>query len=192
MPIIKRLSKDVILKGITDIMFDRYTGMKTVTEVNPESLLYLDSEKYIVLPVLNILSFLSAENTRSAPREVFDTRQYKNIAKALGSSIQISPFEIPFLRDGKAILFVGFDEDEEDKEAGVYVHRAVARLKDGIPNDKVRPVLRLPWELRFTLSVFPNERLSWNIIEQVFTIGGRLIGLGTFRGVFGKFEFAWK
>jgi hypothetical protein len=164
-------------------------GKKTVSEVDPSTLLYLDGDNQIYLPALNIMSFLSAENTRSAPREVFDTRQYKNIAKALGGSAQISPEKILFLRDGKPIVFSRFDAEEEDKIAGVYIHRSVARLKDGIPNDKVRPVLRLPWELRFDLTVYPNEKLSTEIIDQVFSVGGRLIGLGTFRGVYGKNEY---
>jgi hypothetical protein len=70
----------------------------------------------------------------------------------------------------------------------MYLDRRVARLDKGIPNPKERPVLPLPWELSFTLSIFPNKEIKEQEIMNLFSEGGIAIGLGTFRGVYGKFE----
>jgi hypothetical protein len=76
--------------------------------------------------------------------------------------------------------------------SGIYLDRRVARLDKGIPNPKERPVLPLPWELKFTLKIYPNREIKEQEIKNLFTEGGLAIGLGTFRGLFGKFEiFEW-
>ena len=70
---------------------------------------------------------------------------------------------------------------------------AKARLDKGIPNPKVRPVLPMPWSLNLTLSIFPNREIKEQEIQNLFEEGGRALGLGTFRGVFGKFRVeSWK
>ena len=92
-----------------------------------------------------------------------------------------------FLRDGQPIKLGKFIGDH-DPVSGCYIHRAVARLDKGIPNPKVRPVLPLPWSLKFTVDIFPNREIKEQDIINLFEEGGRAIGLGTFRGVFGKFR----
>jgi hypothetical protein len=77
--------------------------------------------------------------------------------------------------------------DERDPLSGIFLHYSVARLDKGIPNPKTRPVLPLPWELAFTLVIQPNREIKEQEILNLFEEGGRAIGLGTFRGVFGKF-----
>jgi hypothetical protein len=129
---------------------------------------------------VNIVSFLSAQNTESAPKR-FLGKKYKSVAAALLSYTAISPFEVPFMSEGKAIVFNGFGSQ-------FYLHNAVARLPKGIPNPKVRPVLRTPWELGFTISVYPNDGFTEDTLYDLFVRGGLAIGLGTFRGVFGKFR----
>lgn len=175
----------VTLTGLTDIMFDRYAGdNKTTLRVDQK--LYLDKDNRIVLPSLNIMSLLSAQNTRSAPKRFLDSRKYKAVAEAILSYVQITPFEIPFIRDGKPIVFTGLDADGIDKNAQVYTHHGVARLDKGIPNPKERPVLGVPWELRFTLSMFRNDEVQEETVQNLLIRGGVAIGLGTFRGVYGK------
>ena len=63
----------------------------------------------------------------------------------------------------------------------------MARLDKGIPNPKERPVLPLPWALEFDLTIFPNKEIKEQEIKNLLTEGGQAIGLGTFRGVYGKF-----
>jgi hypothetical protein len=169
----------ITLNGLTDFMADRYPG-DNKTSLPPERKLYLDGNK-LILPAANISSFLSAQNTESAAKR-FMGRGYKSVASALLSYTAISPQDIPFTAKGKPIIFEGFDDKR------FYVHYSVARLAKGIPNPKARPVLRVPWELSFTLSLFPNKEVNEDLVRDLFVRGGLAIGLGTFRGVFGKFE----
>lgn len=177
-----KISKfSVRLVGITPIMFDRYAGS------NEEQLpwrekVYLSSvdKKTLVLPAKNLSSFLSAQNTASAPQRVMG-KKWKSVAAAALSFVTISPIEIPFTRKGKALVI---------DNAGIYEDKSVARMKKGqltIPNPKSRPVLPLDWEIEFTISLFDNRDLTDSILKQLFEVGGIAIGMGTFRGVFGKF-----
>lgn len=186
------ITRKVVLCGLKDVMFDRYAG-DNKTQLEPHQKLYLspstkDEYPIIGLPAANIMSFLSAHNTNSAPKRLRDKRKYKDIANACLSFIDIDPMFIPFLRDGKPILFCGFNKDEIDMSSGVRVERSVARLDKGIPNPKIRPVLPLPWSLAFELSIYPNKEIQEQEILNLLEEGGRALGIGTFRGVYGKFR----
>ena len=187
---IKSITKKlVVLTGLTPIMFDRYSG-DNKTELTPEQKLYLNSNGELLLPSLNIISFLSAQNTESATKRVLPPREYKPVAASLLSCISVDPLDIPFFRSGKPIK-VGVFSNDKDSVSGMHIERHVARLPKGIPNPKVRPVLPLPWELKFEMSIYPSENLNESLIERIFSQGGIQIGLGTYRGVYGKFSFKW-
>jgi len=178
----KILTRKVSLTGIADIMFDRYPG-DNKTELSPEKKFYfLPDGETLMLPSMNLVSFLTAQNTDSAPKRLLDKRKYKETASAILSFTSISPFEIPFSSKGEPIKFSGFDDKR------FYIHRTVARLAKGVPNPKVRPVLRMPWDLSFEISIFPNKEFTEDMLYDLFIRGGMAIGLGTFRGVFGKFR----
>jgi hypothetical protein len=181
------IERRVRLRGMTDIMFDRYAGNND-TRLEPWQKLYFQpgDSKVIGIPALNIMSFLSAHNTNSAPKRLRDKRKYKDIANACLSFIQINPTLIPLLRDAKPIKF-GRLVNDVDELSGCYIHRAVARLDKGIPNPKERPVIPLPWALEFDITLWPTREIQEQEIINLFEEGGRALGLGTFRGVFGKF-----
>lgn len=189
------ISRTVNLRGIAPIMFDRYPGDNT-TKLEPHQKLYLEpgGSGIIGLPAINIVSFLSAHNTNSAPKRLRDKRKFKDIANAMLSFVSIGTemdIFFPFMRDGEPIKFGAF-VDDVDPSSGCFVHRSVARLDKGVPNPKVRPVLPMSWELRFPLTIYPNTEIKEVDVLNLFEEGGRAIGLGTFRGVFGKFEVvAW-
>ena len=182
------VTRKVKLVGLTDIMFDRYPGDNN-TKLEPHQKLYLQpgDSRVIGLPALNIMSFLSAHNTNSAPKRLRDKRRYKDIANAMLSFVSIRESFIPLMRNGKPITFGKFDNDK-DAISGCYVHRSVARLDKGIPNPKMRPVVPLVWELDFTMDIFPNREVKEQEVMNLIDEGGRALGLGTFRGVFGKFR----
>ncbi|MCA2654525.1 hypothetical protein [Microcystis sp. M061S2] len=181
------IKRKVTLRGVKDIMFDRYAG-DNQTQLEPSQKLYLDPDKNIGLPAVNIMSLLTAHNTNSAPKRLRDKRKYKDICNACLSYVSIGPSFIPFLRDGKPIKFESLDQVKEVcASSGVYVHRSVARLDKGIPNPKVRPVLPTPWTLQFDLELFPNKEIKEQELINLIAEAGRAIGLGTFRGVYGKF-----
>jgi len=185
------ITRLVRLKGIREIMFDRYAG-DNKTELSWEQKIYLTPNTDILaLPVTNIVSFLTAHNTNSAPKRLRDKRRYKDIANACLSFTSIKgtgedPNYVEFLKNGKKIQ-VGTVKDGLDKKSGLYLHRSVARLEKGIPNPKERAVLPMDWELEFALDILPNNEIKEQEIINLFTEGGMAIGLGTFRGVFGKF-----
>lgn len=179
------IKRSVTLCGTKPIMFDRYAGDNS-TKLEPDQKLYLAPNKAIGLPAANIMSFLSAHNTNSAPKRLRDKRKYKDIANACLSFVEIEEDFIPFLRDGKPIIFGKFAGDT-DPDSGVYIHRSVARLDKGIPNPKVRPVLPCEWSMKFTLKIYPNKEIQEQEIVNLFEDGGRALGLGTFRGLYGKF-----
>lgn len=182
------IKREVTLCGIRPIMFDRYSGDNN-TKLEPWQKLYLapGTSKVIGLPAANIMSFLSAHNTNSAPKRLRDKRKYKDIANACLSFVEIEEDFIPFLRDDNQIAFGKLGQDNVDPVSGVWVHKSVARLDKGIPNPKERPVLPLPWGLTFTLRLYPTKEIQEQEIINLFDEGGRALGLGTFRGLFGKF-----
>ena len=182
------IKRKVVLCGTKSLMFDRYAGDNS-TQLEPHQKLYLQPGEglpIIGLPAANIMSFLSAHNTNSAPKRLRDKRKYKDIANACLSFLDIDETFIPLLRDGEPIRFGAFDQDH-DKVSGAYIHRSVARLDKGIPNPKIRPVIMMPWALAFTLTFYPNTEIQEQEVLNLFEDGGRALGLGTFRGVFGKF-----
>lgn len=172
------------LEGLTPIMFDRYIGMGGM-EIAPEQKFYLGQDgETITLPSVNISSFLSADLTESATKRVIG-RKWRSVGKAALSYVNISPIEIPFRRAGEIMTL---------KNSGYTIDRRVARVKKTggliIPSEKVRPVLANPWEISFEISLFDNPDLNDTILRRIFVEGGISIGLGTFRGVFGKFKIA--
>lgn len=183
------LTRKVSLVGLADLMFDRYAG-DNKTELRVEDKMYFAQDgRSLVIPAANISSLLTAQNTPSAPKRFLDSRKYKQVAQGILSYTVIQPQLIPLTRNGKAIKFDAFEGDT-DKSSGVYIHRAVARLDKGIPNPKVRPCLPLPWELNFDLLYYPNDEVQEDMIRNLLIKGGLSIGIGTFRGVFGKFRVA--
>lgn len=178
--IYKRL---VTLRGISPIMFDKYPGSNEEQLSWREKVYFSEDKKTLIFPALNLISFLSAQNTQSAPQRVMG-KKWRGVAQAVLSYVTITPNEIPILRNDKPILI--------DK-ADLREHRCTARVKKGqlaVPNPKSRPVLSLPWEIKFDLMLVESKELTENILRNLFEIGGVTIGLGTYRGLFGKFEVA--
>jgi hypothetical protein len=178
----KTIQRKVLLTGLSDIMFDRYPGDNKTVLTPEKKFYYLPDGETLAMPAMNIVSFLTAQNTDSAPKRLLDKRQYKTVASAILSFTAITPFEIPFLSNGEPVKFSGFDGKK------FYIHNSVARLAKGVPNPKIRPVIRTPWELAFEVSIFPNKEFTEDMLTDLFIRGGLAIGLGTFRGVFGKFK----
>jgi hypothetical protein len=180
-----KVTKKATCEGVTPIMFDRYPG-DNKTELDPKDKMYFKrGSKELVLPAVNVMSFLSAKNTESSVKRFYDSREYKKVAGAILSNVSILPYEIPLMRDGKQIKFAGFDKN------GIYLHVAVARLEKGVPNPKERPVIDLPWSLEFEVVIWENKEITEDAIRMLFERGGQAIGFGTWRGQFGKFDFNW-
>jgi hypothetical protein len=168
----------VRLEGLRPLMFDRYAGDNN-TQLPTADRMYLSPTDHLTIPVLNLFSLLAAEQTKSVCRQFFG-KQGKTIALGIGSYVSIEPFEIPICDEHGPIQFTGFNKQ-------IYEHKAVARVKGGIPNPKTRPVLSLPWSIVFDVNYVENRHCSLENLRQAFDWGGTL-GLGTFRPYFGKYE----
>ena len=181
------ITRSVTLNGIRPIMFDKYAG-DNKTQLPPEEKMYFGQDSQsLVIPSENIMSFLSAENTTSAPKMCYDLRKYKAVAQACKCFVMIKETEIPITRKGKNIVFSGF------KDGDITLHKSVARLARGLPNPKERPCVHLPWSITFTLELFPNDVINEREVRLMFERGGISLGLGTYRGMFGKFVVdSWK
>lgn len=177
---------NVTLTGTRPIMFDRYAGDNQTKLQWWEKVYLIPGTRQLCLPSLNIMSFLSAHNTNSAPKRLRDKRKYKDIANAILAFLTIDEEYIPFLRNGAAIM-LGEPDDVRDAMSGLHRRLDVARLDKGIPNPKDRAVLSLPWALCFTARLARNTEIQEAEVKNLLVEGGRAIGLGTFRGVFGKF-----
>jgi len=177
--------RTVRLSGIMPIMFDRYPGDNKTQLPVEEKLYFLPGTRQLCMPAVNLSSFLSAKNSTSVAK-LIGGRSYTSLANALLGFVVISPTYIPLTREGKPIVLNGFKNDK-DEEAGIYVDRRVARLAKGIPNPKERPVVELPWDLEFHIALFKNDEIDELLLKTAFERGGLAIGLGTYRGFFGKF-----
>ncbi len=184
------ICRTVRIRGLTEIKFDRYPGDND-TKLEPwQKLYFMPDNKTLCLPSASFESFLSAQNTDSAPKRLLDPRKYKRFTLACASYVAIQPRLIPFSRDGKPIVFGKLVEENgvrTDPLSGVYIMHEVARLEKGIPNPKVRPVLPMPWELEFQLTLYPNKEFQEQQLINVFSEGGIAVGLGTHRPSYGKF-----
>jgi len=189
--------RKVKLEGIVPLMFDRYAGDNDTKLLWWQKIYLIPDTSQMAIPTANIVSFLSSHNTNSAPKRLRDKRKYKDIANAcLSFVIPIGPDNhpdmIPILRDGKKIE-TGDIGNEKDEKSGLWLHRSVARLDKGIPNPKERPVLPLPWSIEFKIMFLRNKEIKETEVRNLVEEGGLAIGLGTYRGVFGKFRIAkWK
>jgi hypothetical protein len=185
------INRTVTFAGLTDIMFDRYPGDNSTKLEWHQKICLIPGTSTVALPIDNIVSLLSAHNTNSAPKRLRDKRKFKDIANANLSFVTVSgpkesPRYIPFLRDGKPIE-VGTFGSKRDEKSGIYMDFRVAKLDKGIPNPKERPVLPAPWALTFTLSILPNREMKEQELYNLLVEAGIAIGIGTYRGVFGKF-----
>lgn len=185
------IERKVTLEGLRPMMFDRYPGDNDTVLQWTQKIYLIPETSILCLPTININSFLTAHNTPSAPKRLRDKRKYKDICNAIQSFTMIeaidgNPDYLPITRDGKPIEVGDFTE-REDPKSGLFLHRAVARLDKGIPNPKERPVLPLPWQITMKFIIFQNNAIKEDEIRNLFIEGGLAIGLGTYRGQYGKF-----
>jgi hypothetical protein len=169
----------VTLTGIRPLIFDRYPGDNN-TKLPTVDKMYLNSNRGLIIPAINLFSLLAAENTKSVCRQFFG-KNGKTVALGIASFVSIEPFEIPILGvNDEPIVF--------DKFGGqIVVRKDVARMAKGIPNPKERPQINLPWSLDFELQYIDNDQCSIGNLQMAVSRGG-ILGLGTFRPYFGRYD----
>lgn len=179
----KEFKLEIVLAGALPIMFDRYPGdNKTQLPVRERAVLRDDDT--IVLPALNVISMLSAENTTSVSK-MFG-KASRAISRDIKSGFSVANADIPLLSRGKPVIMPAtLSTNAAD---AVYQRLDVARVKGGIPNPKQRPVVNTPWSLEFEAFFLEGQECKLSTLRDAFDRAGRFIGLGTFRPQFGQFR----
>lgn len=175
------------LRGIRPILFDRYGGdNKTKLDVLDKG--YRNEAGEYGIPVLNMFSMLSAQNTPSVAKRFYG-KQGREVALGVQSFVNIEA------TDGGDPMFAPiYDKDggtfkSDDQRVKVINH--VARLKDGIPNPKERPMLPTGWVVKFKFELQENTILNMATLKKMVEQGG-ILGLGTFRPIFGRYTVDWE
>lgn len=81
--------------------------------------------------------------------------------------------------------------DENDKwyelsDKRIKTINHIARLKDGIPNEKERPMIPTGWKINIKFTHHQNEFVNVDTLKRMVEQGG-ILGLGTFRPIFGRY-----
>ena len=96
-------------------------------------------------------------------------------------NVYIDPVNIPFLSDGNPIVFGKFNEK-------VYVDERMARPSNTARVIARRPVISMPWFLKFDLTINQTEFVTESRIKDWFMRGGISVGIGAYRPMFGRFQ----
>lgn len=178
---------DIVLAGLSDIMFDRFFD-HSGEDRPPERKLYLNDNNEIVLPAENIYSFLFRDMAPTGVIRYVEKRGAKEYIAVGQSHMAIEPILIPFSRDGQPIKFKKFGPDEpfyiNDWSAGLTKMANGKVIKQEV---RKRPVLRLPWELKFNVTLFKNDKFTDEKLRSYFETGGLVTALGSYRPRHGRF-----
>lgn len=167
-------------------MFDRYAG-DNKTQLSAKDKTYTNPSGECGIPVLNLYSLLSAQNTPSVAKRFYG-KQGREIALGIQAFVAIEavggtdPMFCPLL-DAEGKVY-----QRDDKRITILNH--VARLKDGIPNPKERPMFPSGWQIRLSFVHMDNTFIKVEGLKKMVEQGG-ILGLGTFRPIFGRYTVIW-
>lgn len=180
MDLLKKI--DVILEGLAPICFDRFIDHSKEPRP-PEQKLYMAPGNKIVLPAANVRAFLFSEKYGCA--KTFEGKKSKDYIRWGQGHVQVDPPLIDFLDKNKPVIFSNFK-----KKFSLLEESAVTKASGGaIIKQPItpRPLLSLPWALKFQISIVKNPLIDSIKLENWFAQGGLLIGLGNYRPRFGRF-----
>jgi hypothetical protein len=181
----------VTLESLADIMFDQFFDHSKEPRP-PEQKFYLQDKNQLVFPSLNIMAFLFNQKGNSCATK-FEGKKRNDYISMGFSHISITPTFIPFKgKDKKPVVF----KDFEDSTFYIVNAAPTTKLSGGgfIKQEaKPRPVLKMPWFLEFEINLYKNSLINSIKLQNWFEAGGLLIGLGTYRPLFGRFAVKeWK
>jgi len=183
---IKTTTLTATLRGIRPIMFDRYAG-DNKTKLPVMEKFYTTPSGHLVIPVLNLYSLLAAQNTPSVAKRFYG-KQARDVALGVMSFVSIEATgEDPL--NAQILDAEGTPYTIQDPRIEILQH--VARVKDGVPNPKERPMLPTGWKIKIQLTHQENTLLTSACLQTMLDQGG-ILGLGTFRPIFGRYTVEWE
>lgn len=176
----------VVGESLADILFDQFFDHSKEPRP-PEQKLYLGKKNQIMFPSLNVMAFLFNQKGNSCVTK-FEGKKRGDYISMGFSHVFINPQMIPFRgKDEKPVFFTDFDNGP------FYIVRAAPTTK--MPGGgfikqeaKPRPALKMPWTLEFQITLYKNLLINDVKLRNWFEMGGLLIGLGTYRPLFGRFR----
>lgn len=174
------------LTGIRPILFDRYGGdNKTKLEVYDKG--YRNAEGEYGIPTLNMFSMLAAQNTPSVAKRFYG-KQGREVALGVMSFCDIqSVGDDPMFAVIKASDGSSYTANDER----IKILNHVARLDKGVPNPKERPMIPVGWSVAFRFELQENQMLNEATLRRMIEQGG-ILGLGTFRPIFGRYSVSFE
>lgn len=174
------------LRGIRPIMFDRYAG-DNKTKLPVMEKFYTTASGHLVIPCLNFYSLLAAQNTPSVAKRFYG-KQARDVALGVMSFVSIEATgDDPF----HAQIFDAEGKPYTLQDPRIEVLQHVARVKDGVPNPKERPMLPTGWQIKIQLTHQENTLLTADCLKTMLDQGG-ILGIGTFRPIFGRYTVEWQ
>jgi len=175
----------VTIESLSDIMFDQFFDHSKEPRP-PEQKLYLDGRQ-AGFPSINFMAFLFNQKGNSCATK-FEGKKRNEYISIGFSHISISPSHIPFLWKDKPVILKSLEDDER-----FYIFRGAPTTK--MPGGgfikqeaKPRPVLKIGWSLEFEITLFKNNLINDQKLRNWFEMGGIVIGIGTYRPLFGRFS----
>lgn len=171
------------LTGIRPILFDRYPG-DNKTKLEPLDKFYLNQRGQCCVPVLNMVSLLAAWNTPSVAKRFYG-REGKGIATGVMAFtiVESSDADDPM----NAVITDGEGKPYVPSDPRIVVQYDVARTPQATPNPKDRPRIPTGWKVKFNFTYYENEFIKLPTLLKMIEQGG-ILGLGTFRPIFGRFN----
>lgn len=173
------------LRGIRPIMFDRYAG-DNKTKLPVMEKFYSTPSGHLVIPVLNLYSLLAAQNTPSVAKRFYG-KQARDVALGVMSFVSI---EATGEDTHNAQIFDADGNPYTLQDPRIEILQHVARVKDGVPNSKERPMLPTGWKVKLQFTHQENALLTLPCLQTMIEQGG-VLGLGTFRPIFGRYTVEW-
>jgi len=186
---LKETKLTITLSGMADLMEDKFISREGEQNYPPEQKLYLDKKNGLVWPAENIFSFFFRTTHPLGCAKKFEKKQAMDFCSIGMGHVSVSPSLIPITRNGKQIIFNGFENDYDEK-AHIRVTNMKGIIRKGtqpVPQIAIRPVIELPWDISFGINIVDNGLIDDTKIYNWLIEGGLKIGLGSFKPLFGRF-----
>jgi hypothetical protein len=178
-------------EGLSPLIFDRFWG-HSKEEIPPQRKLYLAEGNKVILPVMNLKSFLQREKPAGAIKEI-EKRQYTDYIRIAQTHIDFGPNPyFPILGgDEQPIIFTDFEDHSRWEillESPITLGSNGSRIKQPA---QPRPMLLLPWKLELEIGLWRSEintKVTEEKLRSWFEIGGILVALGNHRPDYGRFQ----
>lgn len=183
-PTLDYLSIQLTIKGVADIMFDRFID-HSKEQRSPDQKLYKLEGGEVVIPGEYVFSFVTRSMPPTGCALRFEGRPGKDFRAVALGHFNVSPMYSPlYSPDEKSIKY-------DDKSGRWYEWYGAPITKTGPVVVKqpmnARPCLKLPWQADFNLTLIENNWINEQKLHNWFQMGGLYIGLGNNRPRFGRF-----